>query len=41
MNEGAIRELLDKELANAFGSADDVFEGMSTKVIFKGVTYEL
>jgi hypothetical protein len=40
-NEAAIRDLLDAELADAFGSADDVFQSMSVKVIFKGVTYEL
>ena len=39
-DEGAIRDLLDTELANAFGSADDVFQDMKVSLIFKGVTYE-
>jgi hypothetical protein len=39
-NEGAIRGLLDAELARAFGSADDVFQDMKVSLIFKGVTYE-
>jgi len=40
-NEAAIRDPLHAELADAFGSADDVFHSMSVKVIFKAVTYEL
>jgi len=39
-NEEAIRELLDAELADAFGSADDVFQDMKVNLIFKGLTYE-
>ena len=39
-DEGAIRDLLDAELARAFGSADDVFQDMKVSLIFKGVTYE-
>jgi hypothetical protein len=39
-NEEAIRDLLDTELANAFGSAEDVFQDMKVSLIFKGVTYE-
>ena len=39
-NEEAIRDLLDTELTNAFGSADDVFQDMKVSLIFKGVTYE-
>jgi hypothetical protein len=39
-NEAEIRKLLDTELANAFGSADDVFQDMKVNLIFKGVTYE-
>ncbi len=39
-NEEGIRKLLDTELANAFGSADDVFQDMKVNLIFKGVTYE-
>ena len=39
-DEGAIRNLLDAELARAFGSADDVFQDMKVSLIFKGVTYE-
>lgn len=39
-SEEEIRNLLDAELASAFGSADDVFRDMKVSVIFKGVTYE-
>jgi hypothetical protein len=36
-----IENMLRLDLKNAFGQADDVFEEMSIKVLFKGVTYEL
>lgn len=36
----ALQELLDTELKKAFGSADDLFEDMKVKLLFKGVTYE-
>jgi hypothetical protein len=39
-NEEEIRTLLDTELANAFGSADEVFQKIKVNLILKGVTYE-
>jgi hypothetical protein len=36
-----IEDMLRLELKDAFGQSDDVFENMSVKAIFKGVTYEL
>jgi hypothetical protein len=33
--------MLRLDLKNAFGQSDDIFEDMTVKVIFKGVTYEL
>ena len=36
-----IEDMLRLELQDAFGLSDDVFEEMSVKVVFKGVTYEL
>jgi hypothetical protein len=33
--------MLRSELTDAFGYSDDVFQEMSVKAIFKGVTYEL
>jgi hypothetical protein len=33
--------MLRSELTDAFGKSDDVFQDMSVKAIFKGVTYEL
>ncbi len=36
-----IEDMLRIELKDAFGKSDDVFEDMSVKAIFKGVTYEL
>ena len=35
-----IEHMLRSELTDAFGQSDDVFEDMSVKAIFKGVTYE-
>lgn len=35
-----VKSMLRDELANAFGNVDDLFRGMSVKVLFKGVTYE-
>ena len=35
-----VERMLRSELTDAFGHSDDVFEGMSVKAIFKGVTYE-
>ena len=32
--------MLRGELTDAFGHSDDVFQDMSVKAIFKGVTYE-
>ena len=39
-NEEEIRNFSIPSLANAFGSADDVFQDMKVNLIFKGVTYE-
>lgn len=36
----AVQELLDTEVENGFGSADDLFDEMRVKLMFKGVTYE-
>jgi hypothetical protein len=36
-----IEHMLRLELKEAFGQSDDVFEDMSVKALFKGVTYEL
>jgi hypothetical protein len=36
-----IEDMLRLELKDAFGQSGDVFENMSVKAIFKGVTYEL
>lgn len=32
--------MLQSELTDAFGHSDDVFQDMSVRAIFKGVTYE-
>jgi hypothetical protein len=36
-----VEQMLRSELTAAFGNSDGVFEDMSVKAIFKGVTYEL
>ncbi len=33
--------MLRRELKDAFGQSEDVFEDMNVKTIFKGITYEL
>jgi hypothetical protein len=38
--EEEVERMLRSELADAFGRSDDVFQDMSVKAIFKGVTYE-
>jgi hypothetical protein len=40
-DEAVVRRLLDRELRSAFGTADDLVEGMKVRVAFKGVTYDL
>jgi hypothetical protein len=35
-----IEQMLRRELTDAFGYSDDVFQGMTVRAIFKGVTYE-
>jgi len=38
--ERNVERMLRSELTDAFGHSDDVFQDMSVKAIFKGVTYE-
>jgi hypothetical protein len=38
--EQDIECMLRRELTDAFGKSDDVFQNMSIKAVFKGVTYE-
>ncbi len=37
----AVEDMLRRELKDAFGQSEDVFEDMNVKTIFKGITYEL
>ncbi|OQZ00305.1 MAG: hypothetical protein B6D41_00170 [Chloroflexi bacterium UTCFX4] len=39
--EQDIRRMLDEELSNVFGSAQDILEEIEVKLLYKGVTYEL
>ncbi len=38
--EQDVERMLRSELTDAFGYSDDVFQDMSVKAVFKGVTYE-
>ena len=38
--EQDVERMLRRELTDAFGHSDDVFQDMSVKAVFKGVTYE-